>query len=299
MLREDASGCGALIELAGSEHEAVTSCGPSSFASGDTVWVARDPAEPARFLVVVAGEGWFEPDAVDRALGVALGLGLGLAALAGGYRGLLRRDAPSAGGPVKPRTLADGLPCRAGPDRDESFLVDAEAGWEGFKASVGHRLERFAESDIRLRGSLMSLVVIAVFWIVVSTSVGTSREMSTDRAIVRSGQPVDVALLEYANDDFPPIVRYQNTRTELAYDLVSGEGQELGDAVKVVVDPHDAGQLIPVSMAARIGLFAWFEAHLHMLVFGLALLWGVGSLLIGREVGDRVSGVMRRLGFGY
>ena len=298
MVGEDSSGCGALIELDGSEHEAVTSCGSASFAPGDTVWVARDPADPGRFLVVVAGEQWFVPGAVDRAMGVAFAAVLGPLVGIIGYLALLRLDAPSGRGRAKPRTLPDGAPGRSRPEPDASFLAEAEAGWEGFKASVGSRFERFTESDIRLRGSLMSLAIIVVLWAAAAMSLGVSRDLGADRAIVGSGPVVEAVLIDHGYKGSNPLVRYRNTRSELAYDPADGEGSELGDSVLVVVDPRDGQRLIPISMAAAHGPFAWFTSHGHLLLTGAGVLALAGYLLIGREIGDLALGVMRRLGPG-
>lgn len=299
MVGEDPYDCLALIELGGTEYEAVTSCGPSSFAPGATVWVAEDPAEAGRYMLVVPGEEWWVPDAVDRLIGIGVSVVIGLLLWAAGYAGLLRADAPSNRKPANPRNLSDGAPGRARSDPDTSMLSDAEAGWEGFKASVGNRLERFGESDIRLRGSLMSMIIIVVLAVAGNMSLGIGRELQSDKALIASQPVIEVVLLDFGYKDTNAMVRHDSARKELAYPLAADEGTDLGDRIRVVVDPSDADRLIPVSVARGNGIMLWFELHGPIWFAALAAMALAGFLLVGSEVGDAVSATMRKLGFGY
>lgn len=299
---EDSVDCRALIELEGTQYEAVTSCGPSSFAPGNTVWVAEDPAEAGRYVLVVPGEEWWVPDAMARLIGIGLSLVIGLLLWVAGYVALLRGDALSSRTSVKPRTLSDGSPGRARSEPEASMLSDAEAGWDGLKASVGSRIERFGKSDIRLRGSLMSLLIIVVIVVIAvagNMSMGVGRELQSARAIVASQPVIEVVLLDYGYKETNAMVRHDNARKELAYPLDSDEGNELGDRIRVVVDSNDSDRLIPVSVARANGFMLWFELHGPIWFTAIGALALAGYLLIGREVGNFVSDTVRKLGFGY
>lgn len=299
MVGEDLFDCRARIELNGSEHEAVTSCGQRSFAPGDTVWVAQGPAEPGRYVLVVPGEEWWIPDAIDYLVGIGLSVVIGLLMWVAGYMGLLRADAPSKRKPAKRRMLADGAPGRDRSEPEESLLADAADTWEETKVAVGNWLERFFESDIRLRGSLMSLLIIVVLAVAVNMSLGISRQLESDRALIPTQPVIETVLLDYGYKDSHPEVRHENTIKELAYELAIGEGEELGDPIRVVVDPYDSDRLIPVSVATTGGILAWAKYYGAIWFAATAALALTGYLLIGHEVGNVVSAVMRRLGFGY
>ncbi|MFF5791528.1 hypothetical protein ACFY5D_05725 [Paeniglutamicibacter sp. NPDC012692] len=285
LLAEDPHECSMGIELHGETVDAETSCHLDfSFPVGTPVVVVQDPESPERFLVVAPGQEWQEYGAFETWFGIAFGAVFGLMAFLICYRVLLLDDRPAVTKPRRPTTLADGAPGRARREESRSPVYRMEKWWEWKKAALVQWWTAFIDTDVRVRGTIMSACVIALSLGFLALNLSMNEHLGRDRQIVNNGTTVQVTLLDYADDGRNPFVRHETAMVELAYPLRDAGSHEPGETIAVVVDPMDPERLIPAEIAEEPGPMDRALDALPMVLTWLVAVGVLAAALIPNEL---------------
>ena len=250
LLSEDHSACSMSVDLHGETIDATTSCNTSaSFPAGTPVSVVQDPERPGHFLAVAPGQDWQMQQDFEFWFAVSGGAFIGLMVFLICYRVLLLHDRPAVTKPRRPTTLADGAPGRARRKGTRSPVDRIEKWWESRKSALVQWWISFIDTDVRVRGTIMSACVIALSLGFVALNLSMNEHLGRDRQIVNTGATVQVTLLDYGDDGANPFVRHETAMVPLAYPLRDPGSHEPGETIAVVVDPLDPARLIPVEIA--------------------------------------------------
>ena len=195
------------------------------------------------------GQDWQKQQDFEFWFAASVGAVLGLSVFSIGYRVLLLDDRPAVTKPRRPTTLADGAPGRARREGPRSPVDRMERWWGSKKAALVQWWITFIDTDVRVRGTIMSAGVIALSLGFLALNLSMNEDLGRDRRVVANGAMVQVTLLDYGDDGTNPFVRHETTMVVLAYPLRDPGSHELGETIAVVVDPLDQTRLIPAEIA--------------------------------------------------
>lgn len=201
LIEEDHAACLMRIDVHGDIVGAATSCNTdSAFPAGTRISVVRDPADAGRYLVLSPGQDWHEPTAEDIRGWVILGSWLALLAMLLCYKFLLHRRIPGAPPQRKPGTAA-GTPQERRQTPGSAALDAFEGFWESAQGAAANAWTTFAPRDVRLRGMLLAVLVIAATAVFAMLGTHASAGLTHDRDLARYQPVVDTILLDVGGGD--------------------------------------------------------------------------------------------------
>lgn len=298
LLEEDYVACQMGIDLHGRTISAETSCTTNtSFPAGTRVSVVQDPAEQERFLVVDPGQDWLPIPGDTWFAGGLIGVLVAFFVVLGAHRLLLHSSIPDS--PLNAMSLSPGagqIDKRPYPAMSEALDGFGES-WEARKAAVGNGWLKFVERDVRIRGSLLGVLVILVTGLALGLGSAANAEMERDRQLARTQPMVNTVLLEKSSKGSGTMVRFENKAVMLDYEPRWEIFLDIGQDIRVVEDPQHPGRLIPQEMADARGLFGIFWDNAPTVIGWIVAVGFLVWLFVPRElaaVGESLDRVLRR-----
>ena len=285
LVEEDHASCRMEIDLHGQRVGAETSCNTSSsFPAGTTVSVVRDPGDSERLLVVSPGQDWHEATPEDIWFGIIAGSVIALLVVWIGYHILLHPDRPESPLDQQAADSAAGAPEHQ-PNTAVSTAVDRFGeSWESRKEAVGKGWINFVDTDIRIRGTILGALVIAVTGTLIVLGAGTNADLAYDRALAKSQPVVNTTLIDLGGRGTNPVVRFGTQAVELAHGLRRETFRNIGETIPVVEDPETPDRLIPVEFADSQGLWGTLRDNAPMAIAWIAIVGFLGWMFIPREL---------------
>ncbi|MFJ6417445.1 hypothetical protein [Paeniglutamicibacter sp. NPDC091659] len=298
LVDEDYAACRMEIDLHGQRVGAETSCKTSSsFPAGTMVSVVRDPEYPERLLVVSPGQDWHEATSEDIWVGAIVGVVISLLVFWLGHHILLHPDRPESPLDQKPESRAAG-PWDGHSTHGVSAALDRFGeSWESRKEAAGKGRINFVDMDIRIRGTVLGALVIAVTGVVIVLGTGWNEELAYDRVLVRTQPVVDTTLLDLGGKGMNPVVRFGTEAVELDHGLRWELFRNIGETIPVVEDPDWPDRLIPVEFADSRGFWAILWDNAPMIMGWIAVVGFLGWMFIPRELaaaGEAFDDLLRR-----
>lgn len=146
--------------------------------------------------------------------------------------------------------------------------------------------------DIRIRGTILGALVIAVTGAIVVLGAGTNADLARDRTLAETQSVVNTILLDFGGRGMNPTVRFGTRAVELDHGLSWEIFRDVGETVPVVEDPHVPNRLIPVEFADSLRL----RDNVPMIIWWVATVGFLGWMFIPRElaaVGEAYERFMR------
>lgn len=298
LLEEDYAGCGMRIDLHGRTISAHTSCATTaSYPAGTRIDIVEDPEAPGRFLVVGPGQDWTPlPDETIFVSGL-VGLLVATGAVAGAHRLLLSSSISEA--PREPQNPTSERPQGTGSPYEPLGVAFDRFGdsWEAKKAAASQAWVRFVEGDVRIRGSLLAALVIAVSGAAFVFGSASHADREQDRQLALTQPVIITQLLETSSEGSSTMVRLGTEAVPLAYKLRREFFLDIGQDVPVVEDPQRPGWLIPAEIADARGIFGFLSDNAPLLIGWLAAVGFLAWMLIPKELvaaGDSLDKILRR-----
>ncbi|GAA1498194.1 hypothetical protein GCM10009628_31980 [Paeniglutamicibacter kerguelensis] len=268
----------------GQHVSAETSCNTTSFPAGTKVSVVRDPADAARYLVVSPGQDWREATSEGVWFGLMTGAAISLLVVWIGYRALLHPDGPGSPLDQEAANRAAGTP-EARPRNTASAALDRFGeSWESNKEAMVKSLTNLVDMDIRLHGTILGALVIAVTGWVIICGADVNAELAYDRSLVSTQPVVNTTLLEHGGKGTNPAVRFGTQAVRLAHGLRWEDFRHIGETIPVVEDPQIPERLIPSELADSRGLWGLLMDNGPMIILWTAIVGFLGWMFIPREL---------------
>lgn len=295
LLLEDYSACLMDIDLHGQTITANTSCSTGfTFPAGTQISVVQDPADSTRYLAVAPGQDW-DHDPVDTIIiGSMMGLMIAGFTVVMGHRLLPRPKMPNR------QPAIESAPLEQTNDQARyafsAALENTDAALEQKKHQIAGTWSNLAETNIRIRGTLLGILLIAVTVLAFIFGAANTAELSRDRYLVRSEPVLTTVMLEIGGRGNNAKVRLGIKVYELEYGLRWELLRETGQEIQVVKDPADPERLIPVEIDNRRGLIGFVLINLPTILVWIASISFLVWMFIPDEIVALAERINKRLG---